>query len=131
MKWPWCWDRLKAGREGDDRGWDGWMASLIQWTRVWASSGSWWWTGKPGVLRSTVSQRVEHNWTTELIHINFTNIFIYTTFPLSINLLTYSFISWLLTLMNRSSQPRSEHRYPALQVDSLPSELPGKPNKQH
>ena len=46
----WCWERLKAGGEGDDRGWDGWMASLTQWTWVWASSGSWWWTGKPGIL---------------------------------------------------------------------------------
>ena len=46
---PWCWERLKAG-EGDDRGWDGWMASPILWTGVWASSGSWWWTGKPGML---------------------------------------------------------------------------------
>ena len=48
---PWCWERLKAG-EGDDRGWDGWMASLTQWTWVWASFRSWWWTGKPGVLQS-------------------------------------------------------------------------------
>ena len=45
-KRPWCWERLKAGGEGDDRGWDGWMASLTWWTWVWASSGSWWWTGK-------------------------------------------------------------------------------------
>ena len=50
LKRPWCWERLKAGGEGDDRGWDGWMASLTQWTWVWVSSGSWWWTGKPGVL---------------------------------------------------------------------------------
>ena len=50
-KRPWCWKRLKAGGEGDDRGWDGWMASPTRWTWVWASSGSWWWTGKPGVLR--------------------------------------------------------------------------------
>ena len=49
-----------------DRGWDGWMASLIQYTWVWASSGSWWWTGKPGVLQSMGSQRVRHNWVTEL-----------------------------------------------------------------
>ena len=45
LKKPWCWERLKAGEEGDDRGWDGWMASLTQWIWVWASSGSWWWTG--------------------------------------------------------------------------------------
>jgi len=51
-KRPWCWERLKAGGEGDDRGWDGWMASPTQWTWVWVNSGSWWWTGKPGVLHS-------------------------------------------------------------------------------
>ena len=49
-KRPWCWKKLKAGGEGDKRGWDGWIASSTQWTWVWASSGSWWWTGKPGVL---------------------------------------------------------------------------------
>ena len=65
-KRPWCWERLKAGGEGDDRGWDGWMASPTQWTWVWASSGSWWWTGKPGVLQSMGSQRVRHEWGTEL-----------------------------------------------------------------
>ena len=54
------------GRRRDDRGRDGWMASLTRWTRVWASSGSWWQTGKPGVLQSTRSQRVGHNWVTEL-----------------------------------------------------------------
>ena len=59
-------ERLKVGGEGDNRGWDGWMASLIQWTWVWASSGSWWWTGKPGVLQSLGSQRVGHDWATEL-----------------------------------------------------------------
>ena len=51
-KRPGCWERLKAGREGDDRGGDGWMASLTRWTWVWVNSGSWWWTGKPGMLRS-------------------------------------------------------------------------------
>ena len=50
-KRPWCWERLKAGGEGDDREWDGWMASPTQWTWVWVNSGSWWWTGRPGVLR--------------------------------------------------------------------------------
>ena len=59
------WERLKAG-EGDDRGWDGWMASLTLWTWVWASSRSWWWTGRPGMLQSTGSQRVGHDWVTEL-----------------------------------------------------------------
>ena len=65
-KRPWSWERLKAGREGDERGWDGWMASLTRWTWAWASSGSWWWTGKPGVLQSLGSQGVGHDWATEL-----------------------------------------------------------------
>ena len=50
-KRPWCWESLKVG-EGDNRGWDGWMASPTQWTWVWVNSGSWWWTGRPGVLQS-------------------------------------------------------------------------------
>ena len=62
-KRPWCWERLKARGEGDNRGWDGWMASP---TRVWVNSGSRWWTGKPGVLQSTESQRVGHDWATKL-----------------------------------------------------------------
>ena len=66
MKRPWCWERLKAGGEGNDRGWDGWMASLTQWTWVWVNSGSWWWTGRPGVLQSMGLQRVRHDWATEL-----------------------------------------------------------------
>ena len=65
-KWPRCWERWKAGGEGDGRGWDGWMASLTQWTWVWASSGYWWWTGNPGVLQSVGLQRVRHDWVTEL-----------------------------------------------------------------
>ena len=65
-KRPWCWERLKAGGEGDNRGRDGWMASLTQWT--WANSRSWWWTGRPGVLQFMGSQRVGHNWATELKH---------------------------------------------------------------
>ena len=58
--------KIAAGGEGDSRRWDGWMASLTQWTWVWASSGSWWWTGKPGVLQSMGSQRVGRDWVTEL-----------------------------------------------------------------
>ena len=56
----------KAGGEGDDRGWDGWMASPTQWTWVWVNSRSWWWTGRPGVLRFMGWQRVGHDWATEL-----------------------------------------------------------------
>ena len=62
----WCWERLKAGGEGDSRGWDGWMASSTQWTWVWVNSRTWWWTGKPGVLQSRGLQRVGHNWETEV-----------------------------------------------------------------
>ena len=59
-KRPWCWEELGAGGEGDDRGWDGWMASPTQRTWVWVSSRSWWWTGKPGVLQSMGSLK---SWT--------------------------------------------------------------------
>ena len=65
-KRPWCWEGLGAGGEGDNRGWDGWMASPTRWTWVWVNSGSWWWTGRPGVLRFTGSQRAGHDWATEL-----------------------------------------------------------------
>ena len=65
-KSPWCWERLKAGGEGDDRGFDGWMASPTQWMWVWASSGRWWRTGKlPCLCCSPWGRRVGHNWVTE------------------------------------------------------------------
>ena len=67
LKGPWCWERLKVG-EGSNRAWDGWMASLPQWTRVWANSGRWWGTGKPGMLQFMGSQRVGHDWVTEHHH---------------------------------------------------------------
>ena len=65
-KRPWCWEGLGAGGEGDGKGWDGWMASLTWCTWVSVNSGSWWWTGRPGVLRFVGSQRVGHDWVTEL-----------------------------------------------------------------
>ena len=61
----WCWEGLGAG-EGDDRGWDGWMASLTRWTWVSVNSGSWWWTGRLGMLRFMGSLRVGQDWGTEL-----------------------------------------------------------------
>ena len=64
-KRSWCWERLKAGEEGDDKGWDSWMASLIQWTWVSASASRQWSTRNPGVLQSIRYQRVRHNWATE------------------------------------------------------------------
>ena len=63
---PWCWEGLGAGGEGDDRGWDGWMASLTQWAWVWVGSGRWCWTGRTGVLQLIRFQRVGHDWATEL-----------------------------------------------------------------
>ena len=66
LKRLWCWEGLGAGGEGDDRGWEGWMASPTQCMWIWVNSGSWWWTGRPGVLQFMGSQRVGHNWVTEL-----------------------------------------------------------------
>ena len=65
-KRPWCCEGLGAGGEGADRGWDGWMASPTWWIWVWVNSGSWWWTGRPGMLRFLGSQRGRHDWVTEL-----------------------------------------------------------------
>ena len=62
----WCWEGLGAGGEGDDGGWDGWMASLTWWTWVWVNSGTWWWIGSPGVLWFMGLQRIGHDWATEL-----------------------------------------------------------------
>ena len=67
-----CWERLKAGEEAK-RGWDGWMASLMQWTLVWVGSRSWWWTGEPGMQQSMRLQRVRHDWATEL-NLNFLSV---------------------------------------------------------
>ena len=69
-KRPWCWEGLWAGGEGDDRGWGGWMASLTGWTWVWVNSGSWWWTGRPGVLWFMGLQRIGHDWVTDCTEVN-------------------------------------------------------------
>ena len=65
-KRPRCWERLKAGGERNDRGWDGWMVSLTQWIWVWAGCRSWWWTEKPGMIQFMGSQWVRHNWMTKV-----------------------------------------------------------------
>ena len=65
-KRSWCWEGLGSGGEGDDREWDSWMASLTSWTWIWVNSESWWWTGRPGELQFIGSQRVGHDWATEL-----------------------------------------------------------------
>ena len=90
-KRPWWGDRLKAGGKGDDRGWDGWMASATQWTWVWVNSGSPWWTGKLGVLQSIGSQRVRHDWATELDWCSITNY----SFTLEYELLLKSYDSFI------------------------------------
>ena len=86
-KRPWCWEGSGTGGEVDDRGWDGWMASPTRWAWVWVNSGSWWRTGRPGVLQFMGSQRVRHDWVTELhwtellpksnimLHVNYISIF--------------------------------------------------------
>ena len=94
-KRPWCWERLRAGGEGDDKGRDGGIASPTRWTWVWVDSGSWWWTGRPGVLPSMGSQRVEYNWATEL---NWT--FVGKVTSLLFNMLSMLVIAFL---------PRSKH----------------------
>ena len=86
LKRPWCWERLRAGGEGDNRGWDGWMASPTQWTWVWVNSRSWWWTGRTGVLHSMGLQRVGHAWATEL---NWNKCYLYV--PWKVHLLTWNF----------------------------------------
>ena len=85
----WCWEGLGAGGEGDDRGWDGWMASPTRWAWVSVNSGSWWWTGRRGMLRFMGSQRVGHDWVTEL---NWTDVYIYLTFCLFIHLSVYTWV---------------------------------------
>ena len=74
-KRPWCWEGLGAGGEGDSRGWDGWIASLTRWTWVWVNSGSWWWTGRPGMLWFMGSQWVGHDWAPELNWIEWPHLF--------------------------------------------------------
>ena len=82
----WCWEELGAGGEGDDREWDGWMASLTWWTWVSVNSRRWWWTGRPGVLRFMGSQRVRHDRVTDLIWSDWSwkliNVFCYYNFCL-------------------------------------------------
>ena len=95
---PWCWQRLKGG-EGDDRGWDGWMASPTQWTWVWVNSGSWWWTGRPGVLQSMGSQTVGHDWVTELCVCVCVCVYIYICTHIHECIYLYTWMHYLYTWM--------------------------------
>ena len=81
----WCCEGLGAGGEGDDRGWDGWMASWTRWMWVWVNSGRWWWTGRPGVLRFMGSQRVGHDRVTELNWTDTQNISFTERIPLKVS----------------------------------------------
>ena len=92
LKRSWCWARLRAGGGGDNRGWDGWMASLTQWTWVWVDYRSWWWTGRPGVLQSMGLQRVRHDWVTELKW----KLILFPVLNLVVSLIDASHISWIL-----------------------------------
>ena len=99
-KRPWCWESLRAEGEGGDRGWDGWMASPTQWTWVWASSGRWWRTGKPGVLQSIGSQRVD--WYIKKVPTNIHNTYMCVfSLPIhqSLNLCLHSTFWWLWIML--------------------------------
>ena len=89
LKRPWCWEGLRAGGEGDDRGWDSWMTLLTQWTWVWVNSGSWWWTGRPGMLQSIGSQGVRHEESNTTEWLNWTELNLVETLE---EIVTLSFI---------------------------------------
>ena len=116
-KRPWCWEGLEAGGEGDDRGWYCWMASLTWWAWVWVNSGSWWWTGRPRMLQFMGSQRVGHNWVTELnLTVQYLRIqgimypqthFVFSIFSNLVNLvggkwylMAFSLCFWLLVILS-------------------------------
>ena len=96
----WSRERLKLGGEGDNRRWDGWMASPTQWTWVWVGFGSWWWTGKPGMLQFMGLQRVRHDWVTEL---NWTECLSYVPKTMLNMLHASSHVILMITLCNRYS----------------------------
>ena len=126
----WCWEGLGAGGEGDDRGWDGWMASPTRWMWVWVNSRSSWWTGRPGVLRFIGSQRVGHTWVTEL---NWTDthlkschigIIINSTVPITVLMIKIQSLGQVTQLLTSSDDDwrRQWHPTPVL--------LPGKSHGQ-
>ena len=99
LKRLWCWERLRARGEGNDGGWDGWMASLTQWTWVCVNPGSCLWTGSPGMLQSW-GRRVEH-WATEL-NLAFDNCFHSIRYP-------YGFFRGLLQVFQISFMQFCSH----------------------
>ena len=141
----WCWEGLGAGGEGDDRGWDGWMASLTQWTWVWVNSVSWWWTGRPGVLQFMGLQRVRHDWATELnwtecgraqeLRVSEWNesrwvVSDSATLDYTLHVILQArILEWVAFPFSRgSSQPRGQTQVSCLQANALPAEPQGKPS---
>ena len=112
---PWCWERLKAGGEGDDRERDGWVASPPQWTWVWVSSRRWWRTGKPGMLQSMGSQRVKHDWVTkqQLVMVVIAQICtkVKTHGPIHIHTQTQRLLTWSYFLMKSSVRGGKKFHY--------------------
>ena len=113
-------------RRGDDRGWNGWMASPTWWMWVWVNSGSWWWTGRPGVLWFMGMQRVEHDWVTELNWTELNDILLFPTlFNLSLNLAIRSswskreLVLFLLTVLSFSIFGCKEYNQSDFGVDHL------------
>ena len=140
----WYWEGLGAGGEGYDREWDGWMASLTWWMWVWVNSGSWGWTGRPGVLQFMGSQKVGHDWATELNWIvliskvkvkSLGRVRLFVTpwtaahqAPPSMGFSRQEYWSGLLFPSSGDlPDPGIEPRSPAFQADTLTSESPGKP----
>ena len=120
------------GGDRDNRGWDGWMASPTQWTCIWASSRSWWWTGRPGMLQSTGSQRAGHNWMTELrvvkvCLVNFTDLHVETLLSLKMRKKEIQFFTSRLYHASRLISSIFFHR---LQTASLKHLLKGRPHRQ-
>ena len=122
-KRPWCWERLKVGGEGDNRGWDGWMVSPIQWTWVWVSSRRWWCTGRPGMLQSMGSQRFRHDWAIELnwkcmyLNRNISNIALLT--HCSNIHCTNKFSLWKFYLLMWNEQNCSSNKWPLFSVNFI------------
>ena len=105
-KRSWYWERLKAEGEGDDRGWDGWMASPTWWTWVWANSVNWWWTGKPGVLQTMGLQRVRHdlwlnwqNWYKYIVYMCIYIIYMFIYTYICMHMYICSFVHWWFSLI--------------------------------
>ena len=108
----WCWEGLGAGGEGDDRGWDGWMASLTRWTWIWVNSGNLWWIGRSGVLRFMGSQRVGHDWATELNWMDIVIFWLYYSFLVlfyfSVSIYLGAILDFFVALVVKNHLPMEE-----------------------